>query len=47
MAIGSAPPETGSKNQSVVHWDMIADLREGGQVDIDGEPFMRDGAFIV
>ena len=47
MAIGSAPPETGSKNQSVVHWDMIADLRQDGQVDVDGQPFMRDGAFVV
>ncbi|MDQ4044170.1 MAG: aminopeptidase, partial [Chloroflexota bacterium] len=47
MAVGLGYPETGSKNTSAIHWDMIADLREGGQVDVDGEPFMRDGRFVV
>ena len=47
MAVGSGYPETGSKNRSAIHWDMIADLRQGGQVDVDGEPFMRDGTFVV
>jgi aminopeptidase len=47
MAVGGGYPETGSRNQSSVHWDMIADLRRGGQVDVDGEPFLRDGKFVV
>jgi len=47
MAVGLGYPETGSKNKSAIHWDMIADLRQGGQVDVDGEPFMRDGRFVV
>jgi aminopeptidase len=47
MAVGLGYPETGSTNTSAVHWDMICDLREGGQVDVDGQPFMRDGAFVV
>jgi aminopeptidase len=47
MAVGSGYPETGSTNQSAVHWDMICDLRQGGRVDVDGQPFMRDGAFVV
>ncbi|MDQ4044409.1 MAG: aminopeptidase, partial [Chloroflexota bacterium] len=47
MAIGAGYPETGSKNRSAVHWDMIADLRQAGQVDVDGEPFLRDGRFVV
>ena len=47
MAVGLGYPETGSNNKSAVHWDMICDLRQGGQVDIDGQPFMRDGAFVI
>jgi aminopeptidase len=47
MAIGSAYPETGSSNVSAVHWDMICDLREGGKVTVDGEPFLVDGKFVV
>ncbi len=47
MAVGAGYPETGSTNTSSIHWDMIADLRDGGQVDVDGEPFMRDGTFVV
>jgi aminopeptidase len=47
MAIGAGYPDTGSTNQSAVHWDMICDLRQGGQVDVDGLPFMRDGKFVV
>jgi len=47
MAVGAGYPETGSSNTSAVHWDMICDLRQGGQVDVDGEPFMRDGKFLV
>ncbi len=47
MAVGAGYPETGSTNRSGVHWDMICDLREGGEVDVDGAPFMRDGTFVV
>ncbi len=47
MAVGSGYPETGSTNTSAVHWDMICDLRQGGRVDVDGQPFMRDGSFVV
>ena len=47
MALGSGYPETGSSNQSAVHWDLICDLRRGGSVDVDGEPFLRDGRYLV
>jgi aminopeptidase len=47
MAVGAGYPETGSANQSSVHWDMIADLRDGGTVTVDGEPFLRDGRVVV
>ncbi len=47
MAVGLGYPETGSKNKSAIHWDMIADLRQGGVVTVDGEPFLKDGKFVV
>lgn len=47
MAVGLGYPETGSLNKSAIHWDMIADLRDGGLVTVDGEPFLQDGVFVV
>ncbi len=47
MAVGLGYPETGSRNKSAIHWDMIADLRQGGVATVDGEPFLKDGKFVV
>lgn len=47
MAIGKGYPETGSKNDSAVHWDMICDMREDSEIHVDGELFYKDGAFTV
>ncbi|MBC7219909.1 aminopeptidase [Candidatus Bipolaricaulota bacterium] len=47
LALGKGYPESGSKNSSAIHWDMVCDLRHGGEVRVDGTPFVRDGAFLV
>jgi aminopeptidase len=47
MAVGMSYPETGGKNDSAVHWDMICDLRQGGSITVDGEELQRDGKFLV
>ena len=47
MAVGAGYPETGSVNESAVHWDMICDLRDGGEILVDGQPFARNGKFLV
>ncbi|MBI2570007.1 MAG: aminopeptidase [Candidatus Schekmanbacteria bacterium] len=47
LAIGASIPECGGKNQSLLHWDMVCDLRSGGEVYVDGELFQRDGAFVT
>jgi aminopeptidase len=47
MAIGAGYPDSGSINQSAIHWDMICDLRQGGQATVDGELFMKDGKIVV
>ncbi|HUT91877.1 MAG TPA: aminopeptidase [Thermoguttaceae bacterium] len=45
-ALGAAYPETGGTNQSGLHWDMVCDLREGGEVYVDGRLISRDGRFL-
>lgn len=45
LALGRSYPETGGKNESALHWDLICDLRKGGQITIDGEMIQHDGTF--
>ncbi len=47
MALGAGPPETGSKNESAIHWDMICDLRSGGQIWVDDQLLYEDGEFVI
>ncbi len=47
MAIGMGYPETGSRNKSAVHWDMICDMRGDSEIRVDGELFYKDGEFTV
>jgi aminopeptidase len=47
MALGAGYPETGSRNESAIHWDMICDMRQGGEIIVDGEVFYRDGKFVI
>lgn len=46
MALGMGYPETGSLNQSVIHWDMICDLRQDSEIKVDGEFFYQNGQFV-
>jgi len=47
IALGAGYPETGSKNVSAIHWDMICDLRDGGEIWVDDELLYKNGKFIV
>lgn len=47
MALGIGYPETGSKNTSGLHWDMICDLRREAEVKADGEAIYRNGRFLI
>jgi aminopeptidase len=38
LALGRSYPETGGRNESALHWDLICDLRDGGRLTADGEP---------
>jgi aminopeptidase len=46
LALGRSVPGTGGENSSALHWDMVCDLRRGGEVYADGELVYRDGAFV-
>jgi len=46
VAVGSGYPETGSRNKSGLHWDMVCDLREGGKITVDGELISENGRFL-
>ena len=46
MAVGAGYPETGSRNKSAVHWDMICDLQEDSEILVDGELVYRNGQFV-
>jgi aminopeptidase len=37
LALGRSYPETGGRNSSALHWDLICDLRGGGRLTADGE----------
>ena len=47
MAVGLGYPETGSTNKSAIHWDMISDIRTGGEVTVDGQLFLKDGVYVI
>jgi len=46
MALGAGYPETGSKNHSAIHWDMICDLRSDSEITVDGQLFYKNGQFV-
>ena len=46
LAVGKGYPETGSKNKSGLHWDMVCDLRQGGEVYADGKLIQKNGLFL-
>lgn len=47
MAIGQSYYKCGGKNTSTVHWDMIANMKKGGEIIADGEVIYRNGEFII
>jgi len=47
MALGAGYPETGSVNRSIIHWDMICDLRQDSVILVDSELIYRNGEFVT
>ncbi len=46
LALGESYPETGGRNKSALHWDMIKDLRKGGTLYVNGKVFQKNGKFV-
>ncbi|MDX6543253.1 MAG: aminopeptidase [Gaiellaceae bacterium] len=46
LAVGNSYTSSGGTNKSAVHWDMVKDLRAGGELHLDGEVVQRDGNWL-
>ncbi len=46
IALGAGYPETGNRNTSGLHWDLVVDLRQGGKVFADGKLMQENGRFL-
>lgn len=46
LAIGQSYLQTGGKNHSSIHWDMITDMRAGGEIWADEEKIYENGFFL-
>lgn len=47
MAIGQSYLQCGGKNESAIHWDMIANMKEGGEIYADDEKIYENGHFLL
>ena len=47
LALGAGYPESGSKSEAAIHWDMVCDRRDGGEVRVDGTLFLKDGKILI
>jgi len=47
LAVGQAYQQCGGINESAVHWDMITDMKDGGEIYADDEMIYQNGVFII
>jgi aminopeptidase len=47
IAMGRAYPAVGGTNQSAIHWDIIKDMRQEGEIYMDGELIYRKGKVLL
>ncbi len=47
VAAGNSYPETGGKNKSGLHWDMVCDLKKDSEILADGKVVYRNGKFVI
>jgi aminopeptidase len=47
MAVGAGFPEAGGVNLSSVHWDIVCDMRDGGEIRVDDVLFYKAGEFLI
>lgn len=47
LALGRAYKECGGTNHSALHWDIVKDLREEGEIFLDGRRVFENGRYLV
>jgi aminopeptidase len=47
IALGRAYPNVGGTNQSAIHWDIIKDTRQEGEIYLDGKLIFKDGKVLL
>ncbi len=47
MALGASYPETGGKNVSGLHWDIIKNMKTGSLIYADDKLIYKDGKFVI
>ena len=47
LAVGRSYEEAGGKNDSAIHWDIIKDLRKGGELYIGNKLVEKNGKFLI
>lgn len=47
MAVGQSYLQAGGKNTSSIHWDLITDMKQGGEILADGILVYKNGEFLI
>ena len=47
IAMGRAYPAVGGTNESAIHWDIIKDMRQEGEILMDGELIYQKGKVLI
>ncbi len=47
LALGQSYTSIGGQNTSVIHWDIVKDLRSGGRIELDGTVVQDNGAWVI
>ena len=47
LAVGRSIPESKGKNVSAIHWDMLCDMSNGGEIFADDELIYENGKFLI
>jgi len=46
IALGNSYPQTGGKNKSAIHWDILKEMKKNAEIHADKEPFYKNGKFL-
>jgi aminopeptidase len=47
MALGNSYPESGGKNRSAIHWDILKDMKKDGEIYADDKIFYKKGKLLI